>query len=183
MAHYQELLTALRQLGELRSMQADSRDVTEEYFDVEARIRNKKSEEARLLKLLDDRTANLKDVLEIERELSRVREEVERMEGRMRVLQDLTALSTVKLHVEEVKDYVPEQSPGFATQARRTLTGSLRAVKLAAQGLTLLAIALAPWAAILAVVAVPCWVLYRRRRQRKAPGNPFLATTEPPPGA
>lgn len=172
-AHYQDLLAALRQIGELRNLRADSQDVTEEYYDVEARIHNKKEEESRLLKLLDQSTANLKDVLEIERELSRVREEVERMEGRMRVLQDITALSTVTLHVEEIKNFVPEKMPTFATQARRTFTSSLSALGAAAQTLALSAIALSPWAGVLVVVGTPVWGVLRFRRRRKSPGNPF----------
>lgn len=168
---YNDLLTAARQLGEIRTVQSDSQDVTEEYYDVAARIRNKKQEEERLLKLLDTAVGNLKEILEIEREISRVREEVERIEGRMRVLTDITSLSTVKLHVEEVKNYVPQKEPTYATRARRTFEGSLGAMLNAGQEISLGLVAFAPWAAVLVVVGVPAWGLRRLSRRRKTRGE------------
>ncbi len=114
---YEEFVGAAKGLGEVKSVGTTSRDVSEEYYDVEARIRNKTKEESRLLTLLEERPGELKDVIAIERELSRVREELERMQGRMRVLADLTSLTTVQLSIEEIKDYEPPQSPTLATRA------------------------------------------------------------------
>jgi hypothetical protein len=167
---YNDLAAAVRQLGEIRSVQSDSRDMTEEYYDTEARIRNKKQEEDRMLKLLDNATGNLKEVLEIEHELSRVREEVERMEGRLRVLSDLTSLSTVKLRVEEVKGYVPEQAPTYATRVRRAFDGSVDTLVSAAQNLSVGIVALAPWAVVLLVLGSPLLVV-RRLIRRRGPGE------------
>jgi hypothetical protein len=107
-SRYGEFLAAARQLGEVKSVRSDSKDVTAEFFDVDARIRNKQREEERLIKLLDDVTGKLQDILEVERELSRVRGEIEQFQGRMRVLKDLTAMTTVEIRVEEIRNYVPE---------------------------------------------------------------------------
>ncbi len=158
---YRQFLAAARKLGEPRAMQSDSRDVTEEYYDVEARIRNKKQEEERLLELLQTATGGLKDVLEIERELSRVREEAERMEGRLRVLEDTTSLTTVTIRVEEVKDYVPPQAVTYRTRARRAFEQSLNALIVTGQTTSLLAIALAPWAAVVLALGLPVYVASR----------------------
>ena len=116
---YEAFLAAARELGEVQDVTSDSQDVTEEYYDVEARIRNKKQEETRLLDLLSKATGKLEEVLSVERELSRVRGEIESMEGRLRVLGDLTTMSTVILNVSEIKDYVPEQAVTYATRVRR----------------------------------------------------------------
>ncbi|NUQ64179.1 MAG: DUF4349 domain-containing protein [Pirellulales bacterium] len=168
--NYRELLAAARELGETRSVRSDSRDVTEEYYDVEARIRNKRQEEDRLLKLLETAAGSLKDVLEIERELSRVREEIERMQGRLRVLEDITELSTITLRVEEVKDFVPPQTATYATRVRRTFEESLGTLVKTVQSATLVVIALAPWAAVLAVVGLPVFagVKLRNAARRRA---------------
>ncbi|XZE53697.1 DUF4349 domain-containing protein [Planctomycetaceae bacterium SH139] len=72
----------------------DSLDVTEEYINVESRIANKRKAEQRLLKLLENRSAKLEDVLVVEKELDRIRESIERMEGRLRFLAERTSLST-----------------------------------------------------------------------------------------
>ena len=83
-ARFDEFVAAAKGLGELQSAGTTSKDVSEEYYDVDARIRNKTKEEERLLKLLEERPGKLEDVIAIERELSRVRGELERMQGRMR---------------------------------------------------------------------------------------------------
>ena len=94
---YEAFLAAAREIGEVQNVSSDSQDVTEEYYDVEAHIRNKKQEETRLLELLSKATGKLEEVLAVERELARVRGEIEQMEGRLRVLSNLTTMSTVNL--------------------------------------------------------------------------------------
>jgi len=165
---YEPFLAAVRERlgGEIQSIRVDSQDVTEEYFDVEARIRNKKKTEERLIKLLEDRTGKLDDVLTVERELSRVREEIERVEGRLRVLADLTSLATVHLNVTEVKDYVPEEAPSYATRVRRAFQSSLDALVSTAQAVSIAIVALSPWLAVLLVVALVLWLMARMAWRR-----------------
>lgn len=167
-ARYDEFLTAARQLGEVRRESSDSQDVTEEYYDVEARIRNKKTEETRLLKLLEDATGELEDILAVEREVSRVREEIERMEGRLRVLTDLTSLTTVNLSIEEIRDYVPDAAPSYGTRVRRGFQGSIDALLSAMQGLSIALIVLLPWLVVLLVLGVVLFPLWRFVRVRRA---------------
>jgi hypothetical protein len=161
-ARFDEFIASAKALGELTSANTTSQDVSEEYVDVDARIRNKTKEEERLLKLLEDRPGKLEDVIAIERELSRVREDLERMQGRMRVLADRTSLTTVQLEVAEVHNYVPAEAPTFATRIRRALEGSIESLREAAEGLVVTAVALAPWLAVLAVIAVVAYPLVRR---------------------
>ena len=153
-------LAALRQVGEVRHVGSDSQDVTEEFYDVEARIRNKKQEEARLLKLLDTATGKLEEVLAVERELSRVRGEVEQSEGRMRVLNELAALATVELLVTEIKDYVPDEAVTYGTRLRHSFELSIRALIFAADQLSIAVVAISPWLAVLLIPALPLafWV-------------------------
>src|SRR6266480_3149338 len=93
--HYQDFLSALVKLGVPEKNTTDSQDVTDEYYDVEARIKNKKVEEERLLKHLEKSTGKLEEILAVETEISRVRGEVERLQGRLRVLANQTELTTV----------------------------------------------------------------------------------------
>ncbi len=125
---YEAFLAAARELGEVQNVTSDSQDVTEEYYDVEAHIRNKKQEETRLLELLSKAAGKLDEVLTVERELTRVRGEIEQMEGRLRVLGSLTTMSTVNLDVSEIKDYVPEEAVTYATRVRRAWDGSTAAL-------------------------------------------------------
>lgn len=166
--HYESLLAALRQLGEVQSFSSDSKDVTAEYYDVDAQIRNKKEEEKRLLKLLADATGKLEEILAVERELSRVRGEVEQLEGRLRVLNDLATLTTITLRITEVEKYTPHEAPTYATQLRRAWAGSIDSLVLTARGLSLVGIALLPWLLVLLLPVVLVLLLVRwvRRRRR-----------------
>jgi hypothetical protein len=158
-ANYEDFLAAAGELGETRSVRTDSDDVTSEFYDVEARIRNKKQEEDRLRKHLEDSTGKLEDILHVEREISRVRGEIERMEGRMRVLKDLTSLTTINLRVDEIKDYVPEGDPTYATRVRRAFSGSISALVAAAKAVSIVIVVAVPWLGVLLVVLVMVFML------------------------
>lgn len=164
---YDEFLAAARELGEVRRVSSDSQDVTDEFYDVDRRIGNKKQEETRLKELLDKATGKLEEVLAVEKEITRVRGEVEQLQGRMQVLRDLTALSTVELEVDEIKDYVPEEAATYATRVGRALDASLKALWATGQDLSIAAVAAAPWLAVLAVPLVPLAIWYRARRRKK----------------
>jgi len=166
-AHFDELLQAAQELGEVRKVDTRSQDMSEEYYDIEARIRNKKQEEARLLKLLEERTGELEDVLAVEREVSRVRGEVDQLEGRMRVLADLTSLSTVTLRVEEIKNYQPPEAAGFGTRVRRQFDGSVAALKVTGEWLVLFIVGAAPWLGTIGIPAMVVALVLRRRITRR----------------
>ena len=73
-----------------------SKDVTEEFVDLEARLKAKRTLEERYLELLK-KAQNVKEVLEIERELSSIREEIEAKQGRLKYLQNKVSLSTINI--------------------------------------------------------------------------------------
>lgn len=159
------LLAEIKKLAEVRSARITSDDVSEEYYDVEARIRNKQQEETRLLRLLDDRTAELDDVLAVEREIARVREEVERAQARLRVLANLTDLATITVRVDEVRNYQPESTPTFRTRLARDFQQSIDTLVGAAQAVVIGLAVAAPWGAVLSVPPLALAALLRRGRK------------------
>lgn len=162
---YDKFLDAARRLGELHSEGCDSKDVSDEFYDLTSRIRNKKREESRLLALLEDATGKLEEILAVERELSRVRGEIERMEGRMHVLNDLTSMTTVNLSVEEIKDYVPHESPGYTTRIRRTFWLSLDQLFSFSQSVSIAVVAILPWLVVVLPLVLVFWLIFRRRKR------------------
>jgi hypothetical protein len=98
---FDEALSAVRPIGEVESVTISTQDVTEEYVDVGARMENARRLERRLAQILANRTGALKDVLEVERALARVREEIERYEGRLRYLRQHAAMSSLMVHLHE----------------------------------------------------------------------------------
>jgi hypothetical protein len=94
-------MAELKKLGRVESESQSGQDVTAQYVDLEARLSNARNTEQRLLDLLRQRTGKLSDVLEVETELGRVREEVERMEGERRLLSKQVEYSTIAATVTE----------------------------------------------------------------------------------
>jgi hypothetical protein len=165
-AKFEAFRKELDHLGELQNTHLDSQDVTEEYFDVEAQIANKVVEEKRLVEHLRRSTGTLADILSVEKELSRVRGEIDRLQGRLRLLANLTDLTTVTVTLHEVREFVAPRSASFGDEAARTFHASLTAMREGAKQLALLAIALAPWALVFGLIAVPIVVVARHRRLR-----------------
>jgi hypothetical protein len=168
-ASFEPFLDASGNLGVPERREQHGQDVTEEFVDLEARISSKKKLEERILELLADNKGEIKDVIEVERELSRVRTEIEQMEGRLRYLADRTELTTVTLNVREEQDYTPPQAPGLATQIATTWHGSTGAIVAAAKNLLLAVVACVPWLVVASAVVLPLWKW--QRRWRDAPGE------------
>ena len=87
-------LDSIEQLGKAVGQSIGQQDVTGEAIDLEARLKSELSTEQSLLKLLD-RAVSVSDVLTVERELSRVRAEVERLQGQLEFIQRSVALATI----------------------------------------------------------------------------------------
>ncbi len=100
----------MRQIGRLEALASEVEDVSAEFVDVTARLRNARRLEARVLAVLASRTGKVADLIAAETELAHVREDIERYEGRVRWLNARTALSTLNVAVHE--------APVLATRPR-----------------------------------------------------------------
>jgi uncharacterized protein DUF4349 len=157
---------ALAKLGEPERSSTDSQDVTDEYYDVEARINTKKAEEASLLKLLEKTTGKIEDILAVRAELGRVREEIERHQGRLQVLAKLSAMSTLTVNLHERGSYVPPESATFGSTIGRTISDSWGALLGLARGIILLVVALIPWLPLLVLVGVSLFLVRQKLRNQ-----------------
>jgi len=115
---FQQALGQLRALSShVTSEKITGQDVTEEFIDLEARIRTEKALEAQYLDILKD-AKTVKDALDVHAHLAEVREQIEKAEGRRHFLENQTALSTVHL---ELRKFAPEISTsgfGFGSSVR-----------------------------------------------------------------
>lgn len=94
-------LQQLRGLGEIRNQSLGSEDVTKQYFDTDARLRNARRMEDGLLDLLKNTKSRVSDLLQVERELGRVRGEIEEMQGQLKLWDSLVAYATVTIQLSE----------------------------------------------------------------------------------
>ena len=144
---FDSFVDSIVSLGELERNNRTSQDVTEQYYDIEARIKNKKLEEQTLNKILQERSGKLEDILKIEIELSRVRGEIEQFEGKIRVLENVSSLATLTLNIREREKYAPPAPvvADFPTQIARTWNASLLDLKDMGKALTLWTVSWAIW--------------------------------------
>ena len=97
---FESALAALDDLGEVLGRSVSGEDVGEEFVDLEARLRNFEAQEAVLLRLMD-RAETVSDTIKVQRELTGIQLEVERIRGRLRFLEDQTSLGTVTVKLTE----------------------------------------------------------------------------------
>jgi hypothetical protein len=157
---FDEAFAALKPLGKLMGEEVSVEDVTRAYTDLETRLRVKRDTEARLRDILRTRTAKLSDVLEAERELARVTEEIERMEGERRFYDQQVAMSTIAVNLREPE---PLLQSGAFQPMREALGQSLRVLATSAAALVYAVFALLPWLVVLGAAAVAVRAVQRRR--------------------
>ncbi len=160
-ARYDQAVSGLGSIGRVESVNTNVEDVGEEFVDLTARAANSKRLEERLVGLLATRTGRLEDVLAVERELARVREEIERYEGRMRFLRTRAAVSTLSVTVHEPAPLLgqnPGENPILAAlrQAWRNFVGFI-AWLIASLGVFI----------PVALIAAGGWIAYRRIRSKR----------------
>lgn len=162
-----EFLEGVKQWGVVQSQRTTAEDVTEQFIDVTARLASKRVEEERLLKLLQEGTGTLADVLAVEQQLQRVRQEVEQAQGRVRYLEHATEYATVHLTVHELFGVSWADGQPLSAQVTAVVRSSINILLLLARGLVLVTAALIPWLIVLTLPAVIVWRLLRRPRQRR----------------
>jgi len=103
-ASFDAAMGALRGLAvEVRSESTSGQDVTEEYVDLEARLHNLEVTRVQLEKLLEKTSEKVTDILEVQRELSRVTGEIEQTKGRMQYLEKSSSMSLIQINLEQSK--------------------------------------------------------------------------------
>jgi len=101
--HFDEAIRALRGMAvEVNRESTSGRDVTEEYVDLSARLSNLEASEAQLLQLMEQ-AGNVTEILEVQRELTSTRSEIEQIKGKMQYLEDSSSTSLIQVYLEQSK--------------------------------------------------------------------------------
>jgi anti-sigma factor RsiW len=111
-------LQKIRSLGELKNQTLGTEDVTKAYFDTDARLKNAHVMEQRLIDMLKTKTGKVSDLLQVEKELGRVREEIEKMQGELKYWDSQAQFATVTISLAE-KDM--EEPAAFLLKDRAQL--------------------------------------------------------------
>lgn len=105
----------------------DIRDVTEEYVDIKARLKAKQKLEERYLQLLS-KAHSVKDMLEIERQIAQIREEIEAKQGRLNYLENKVSLSSIHLNFYEMIPATKAPSQTYASRLWRAVKGGFEGI-------------------------------------------------------
>lgn len=158
---FDEALASLEALAvRLVSEQIGSKDVTEEFVDTDARLRNLRATEARLLDLLQQ-AKSVEDVLKVEQQLTTIRGQIEQLQGRLQYLQRSSQLATITL---DIQPYGSARGPAAIDwNPLPIVRGAWTALLTVLQ----LLIAASIWVAVFAPLWLPVGLLLRRwwRRQ------------------
>ena len=108
----------------LTEEKVSGQDVTEEFIDLEARIRTQKALEGQFLQIMKQ-TGKIEDALEVQRQIAEVRSDIERLEGRKRFLENRSSLSTITVNIMAPKPMVVVPTTGFRQSVREAFAESV----------------------------------------------------------
>jgi hypothetical protein len=168
-------LSELKALGRVEVETQNGEEVTQQHADLVARLKNSRETEQRLQDVLRTRTGKVKDVLEVEREIERVRGEIEEMEAEQQTLEHRVSFASIDLKLsEEYKAQLTTPAPSVAMQLRNGLIDGFRGAFQSLLALVLFFAESGPTLLLwLMILAFPAWLLWRRYRRSLAMGSSF----------
>lgn len=162
-----DVITAsISQLGEVTDKVISARDVTEEYYDAEARLKVLQAKEERLLGLME-KANNISDIISIENELGKTRGELEVLAGRLQLLNNSIDYSLIEIELVQALPGAVQAPQGTLGKALRGLVASLNSL-ISFAGNTVIAIfVILPWALVLFLLVLLSRYVYKRLRHSR----------------
>jgi uncharacterized protein DUF4349 len=167
-------MSDLRALGKVTAESSGSQDVTDEYVDLDSNLRNLQASEAAILKLMD-RATQIQDVLSLQRELTNVRGQIERIQGRKTYLERRTDMATITVALRLPTPAASQPVTGAWDPMATALRGwqaSLSVLRATADVL-IVVLAFSWW--LLPLAAAGAYILVHRRRPSNPPTAPEAA--------
>lgn len=165
--HFQKFLTDTEdQAVEVLERNVSGQDVTEQYVDLESRLKSKRAVEERLLAFMND-AEKTEDLLKISKDLATVQEEIEVIVGKMNYLENQSAYSTIEISMHEDQVIIPEldnKDLNTWEKTKKQLATSLNFLLTAGSGLVIFFIGNLPVIILLLIIGA---VIYFKIRNRK----------------
>jgi hypothetical protein len=161
---FDDTLAVVRALGtRVSNEKVTGQDVTEEYVDLDARVRAQRAVEEQYLSVLKEARA-IPDILAVQQKLGEARTEIERAEGRRRLLENETRLSTITVHLARHIAAVEASGPGFGRSVREAGHDSVAVAIAIVNGAIRLVGVLLPVGVLVVVPVLLLMRVWRRRR-------------------
>ncbi|MDI6731748.1 MAG: DUF4349 domain-containing protein [Candidatus Margulisbacteria bacterium] len=157
----------IKKLGEVEDENKAASDITREYYDLKARLRNEFNFEKRLITLLNTKTNNVSSILEVERELARVRGNIESMQGTLRYYNNVVDLSTISISLYEAGVDLPRRA-NWLQSIVDIFAAALVGFFTSIGDIIIVVFAAVPWLAFLTfVIYLLVWLFKRIRGGKK----------------
>ncbi len=166
-------------LGEIKDKSISTLDVSEEYYDSQARLSVWKKKEERLLALIDQ-AKTIEEIISVENELTRVRSDIEVLQGRVNYLENATSYSSIDITLNQAATARVEVPEGVLAKALQAFINSSNGVARFLMDFFILLIAFIPWAILLAVIVLIFRAL-KRKYQWSFKKNKEHGTVSAPP--
>lgn len=153
----------IKKAGKLKSISISGQDVTQEYIDLQSRLKNYQAQEKVLLDLMNKST-NVKDSIEVQKELSNVQGEIEVIKGRINYLDNMVGFSTIDVAISEPETAAPVQGGGFLNAVKRGTEGAIKVLN----GLAFFLIAISPLLVLAGIIILIIWGSIRSRNKKRA---------------
>ncbi|MFD1178036.1 DUF4349 domain-containing protein [Paenibacillus puldeungensis] len=157
----------------------EGQDVSEEYVDLNSRLKVKQAMEAKYLKFVEEATKT-SQLVEFVRELERIQTEIEQIKGRMRYIDSNVAYSTIEIRVYQPKSSIvssdKEDTP-LLGRAKDALNGTIDVLSALAQWLVVIVAGALPLIAIAAIVGILLWVRHKKSGRNKKVVVPDMPET------
>jgi hypothetical protein len=161
-AKFGEAVEEIHRLGgRILREKISGQDVTEEYIDLEARIRTKRALEMQFLEIMKQ-ARKVSDALEVQNQLAEVRTEIERLEGRRRFLENQSALSTITIALQTPAPIVAATTSGFWYGVKTAFGDGLDTAAEIVLGIIRFVIVMIP---VLIFILLPCWFAFKWLRR------------------
>jgi hypothetical protein len=163
----------LKALGRVENEAQNGEEVTQQHADLLARLKNSRETELRLQDVLRTRTGKVKDILEVEEEIARVRGEIEQMEAEQQTLEHRVNFATIDLKLaEEYKAQLSSPAPSVGMQLRNSTINGFRTAWESLLGIVLFLIESGPTVLLwLLILAFPARLVWRRYQRSLAMGS------------
>jgi polyhydroxyalkanoate synthesis regulator phasin len=161
---FSKAMDEIRKVGNrVNHEKVTGQDVTEEYIDLEARIKTQKALEAQFLEIMKQAN-NVTSALEVQRQIAEVRTEIERLEGRLRYLENQSSLSTINITLQTPMQMV--SSSGFYYNIKKAFNDGIDVAAEITLFFIRLIIVLIPVAAFIFLPLVLLFRYLKKRAQR-----------------
>lgn len=169
-AQYALFLESVQGAGSVVRTEESTEDATNQYIDLEARLKSLRTQEARLLEMMES-SGSLEELLAVQEKLSDVQYRIESYTGQMKSLENRIDYCTVDIYLEEVETYTPIE-PTFGERAGEAFHNMLNGIADGAQNFVLLLIYASPLLVIAAAILLVVLIVVKRRKRRAPPAMP-----------